>query len=266
MIDTHCHLDFPIFDTDRDAVLQRSRDAGVHHWLIPAVTLQGLLRMQPLQAAGISMAVGLHPMFMADHPSDPDHAVALLEPWLERLSAVAIGEVGLDYWHKPDDAARAAQKGLLDAQIQLAKRHQLPLILHIRKAQDDVLALLRKRHFAYGGIVHAYSGSAQQAAQFIKLGFKLGLGGVMTWPGSRKVRGMAQQLPLESFVLESDAPDLPTHQRAGERNEPACVAEVAQELALLRQEPLERIIQMTGQSLQQVLPKMAGLPKSGVDE
>ena len=240
MIDSHCHLDLPIFDTDRDAVLERSRRAGIAEWVVPGIVLADFSRLAALQSETIHIALGLHPWFMADHPAD---AVEQLKKWLDRTRVVAIGEIGLDFAAPKE--THAAQQTLFKAQLHLARERHLPVLLHVRKAHEAVLSLLREMALPAGGIVHAYSGSREQARSYLSLGFRLGFGGSVTRAGAKRVRQVAASIPDLALVLESDAPDLPPAGHDGARNEPAHVALTAQTLAELRGVPLERIAAIT---------------------
>ncbi|MEO5344857.1 MAG: TatD family hydrolase [Magnetococcus sp. YQC-9] len=248
MIDTHCHLDFPVFDVDREAVWERARAAGVQAALIPAVRLVDFGRVVGLRAADRAIALGLHPVFLADHPED---ALERLEGWLQRDKPLAMGEIGLDCLLPRESFA--AQLVLLEGQLQLAKRYDLPVLLHVRRAHEPVLALLRRLDFRRGGIVHAYSGSLEQARIFIRMGFCLGFGGVVTQRYATRVRMVAASVEETALVMESDAPDLPPagHERA--RNEPAWLSEVLEMLAQLRGVAPEALIAATTRNARRVL-------------
>ena len=172
-IDTHTHLDFAAFDPDRDQVLSDCARLGVERLVVLGVTRsnwEGVWRLCQ-QHDNLFAAFGLHPMFMADH--QPEHIAALQQNLAERLSAAqccAVGEYGLDYWDKRAD--RAAQKQLFEAQLQLAVDCKLPSLLHVRKAHADVIATLKRYRPARGGVIHAFSGSPEEASEYRKLGFK----------------------------------------------------------------------------------------------
>ncbi len=239
MIDTHCHLDLPVFDTDRAAVLERSRRAGVDRWLVPGIVLAAFPRLTALSAPGVHIALGLHPLFTDDHG---EGAVEQLWDWLRRFKPVAVGEIGLDYLAPA--ASHERQRRLFEEQLDLAERLCLPVVLHVRKAHDPVLLLLQRRRFSQGGIVHAYGGSLQQAHRYLDLGFRLGFGGVVTHERARRIRRVAAALPDSAPVLETDAPDLPFAGFEGQRNEPCRLPLAVRTLARLRNRPEERIIEM----------------------
>ncbi|MEO5366753.1 MAG: TatD family hydrolase [Magnetococcus sp. WYHC-3] len=230
MIDTHCHLDCVEFDADRAAVLERSRRAGVTCWVVPGVRVEDGPRLLALrEEPGIVLAPGLHPLYQAEHPAD---AVMRLESSLDAMRPVALGEIGLD--HLADPATHAAQLQMFADQLDLAMARKLPVLLHVRKAHDRVLALLRQRRLPRGGIVHAFGGSPELARNYLDLGFALGFGGVVTWERARRYHQLARVVPDGAIVLETDAPDLPPAGWEGRRNEPALLPRVAVALALLR--------------------------------
>jgi TatD DNase family protein len=247
LIDTHCHLDFPTFDGWRDQVIERARRAGVGAIVVPGVSARYWARVLELcgsatDAVHLYPALGMHPYFMQEHRSE--HLSLLkrqVEKYRERL--VAIGEIGLDFQLEHYD--ETAQTELLVEQLKIAKAAELPVLLHVRKAHDQVLKQLRRLNLPRGGIVHAFSGSEQQAQEYVKLGFKLGFGGAVTYERATKLRRFAQQFPLGWIVLETDAPDMPLSGWRDQPNEPFKVAEVAQTLTDLRQIELNDLIAQT---------------------
>jgi TatD DNase family protein len=238
MFDTHLHLDAPEFDADRTEVLARARAVGVGGFVVPAVDRAGFAKVLALAEAepDVFPALGIHPLYV-DRASDDD--LVALDELLGRGGCVAVGEIGLDYYVPGFDAAR--QEAFLAAQLGLARRYDLPVILHLRRAQDAVLAALRRTRVV-GGIAHAFNGSGQQAAAFVGMGFKLGFGGAMTFTGSRRIRRLAAELPLDAVVLETDAPDMSPVWGQGGRNEPENIPRYARLLAELRGVPLAEII------------------------
>lgn len=220
LIDSHCHLDFPDFDTDREAVLQHSQALGVRRFVIPAVTAKHFVRVWAMtQRPQCYVALGLHPQFLAQHQhSDID----ILADWLMRhknhARLCAVGEIGLDFYNV--DADRERQQYFLEAQLELAQTHQLPVILHVRRAHAPMIATLKRYQLKRGGIVHAFSGSAEEAREYHKLGFLLGMGGAGTWPQAKRMQRLWPDLPLEQIVLETDAPDMAPAGYSGQRNSP----------------------------------------------
>lgn len=230
LYDTHCHLDVEAFDADRDAVIARARDVGVRDFLVPGIhrgewpALVELCRRE----ASCHPALGLHPVYLSRHT---DRHIAELDAWLERERPAAVGEIGLDFAMK--DLDRDRQVSLFEAQLALARDHQLPVVLHCRKAHDAILAGL-KRIPVPGGTCHAFNGSIQQAYDYIDLGFKLGFGGMLTYERSSKLRRLAAELPLDAIVLETDAPDLTVASHQYQRNSPEYLPEVLTALAEVR--------------------------------
>lgn len=249
LIDTHVHLDAGEFDTDRLQLIAAARASGVGGFVVPAVARSNFAAVLALAAAhaDIQVALGIHPLYVDGlQAGDLDELDRLLgsEP------VCAVGEIGLDHFVAAAD--RAAQEALFVAQLELARKHELPVILHSRRALDAVLGCLRRRP-PVGGIAHAFNGSLQQADLLIRLGFRLGFGGTLTYPGSRRIRALAASLPLEAIVLETDAPDMAPLWARGKRNEPANLAAYATTLAELRGIPVSEVIEVTGRNARAVL-------------
>jgi TatD DNase family protein len=249
LIDTHLHLDAAEFDADRAARLAEARDAGVGAFVVPAVDRAGFAAILALAAreADVFPALGIHPL-RVDAASAAD--LDLLDELLGRGNCVAVGEIGLDrHVGVPE---RALQWKFFTAQLGLARAHRLPVVLHTRRAVDETLAALRKARVG-GGIAHAFNGSFQQARAFIDLGFKLGFGGAMSFAGSTRIRRLAAELPLETIVLETDAPDMAPAWARGERNNPANVRRYAAILAELRGMEAEEVSRATSANARAVL-------------
>jgi TatD DNase family protein len=249
LVDTHCHLDVEAFDADRSDVLMRSRAHGVRRLVIPAVDAG---HWQPLlelcrNEAGLYPALGLHPVYLNQHRPDD---IAALESAVERRRPVAIGEIGLDYF--VDGLDRGRQQHLFEAQLEVARDARLPVLLHVRKAHDQVLAALRRIPVP-GGIAHAFNGSLQQAQQYLDRGFKFGFGGTLTYERSRKIRNLARQLPLDAIVLETDAPDMAVAAHRGERNSPEYLPVCLQALAEVREEDIDILAAATTRNASAVL-------------
>ena len=256
LIDTHCHLDASEFDADRDDVAANALAEGVQAIVVPAVSSQTFNAVIALSRRHrhCAHALGIHPLYVNN--ATPDDIQLLKEAVLQH-QPVAIGEIGLDYF--VTKANQAQQLYYFTEQLKIAKQHQLPVILHVRGAIDDVLKHLRRAKLV-GGIAHAFNGSFQQAEQFIALGFKLGFGGAMTHSRALHIQALAKTLPLEAIVLETDAPDIPPVWvgKAG-RNTPAQTVKIAQFLADLRLVDVSQVIDITGANSLQVLPKLAYL-------
>ncbi len=257
-VDTHCHLDAAEFGDSQAALAQAAQAAGVGRIIVPSVARANFAAVHQLcgRLPVCAPAYGIHPMYADDaQPEDLD----ALRGYLAQPATVAVGEIGLDLFIEPRDRAR--QEYFFTEQLKLAREFDLPVLLHIRRAQDDILKLLR-RFYGGGpstgfrtGIAHAFSGSRQQADEFIRLGFKLGFGGAMTHPRATRLRGLAAALPPESIVLETDAPDIPpAFLQAGEPNKPEYLPRIARTLAELRGVPPEEIARVTTENAMAVLP------------
>ena len=240
-LDTHCHLSAPEFAEDYGAVWNLARQAGVRGVLLPAVDLNDCEAVTRLttELPGAFPAYGIHPFYVGEAK---DEDLARLAEWLEQGRAVAVGEIGLDGMNREVDWAR--QERFFLAQLELARKYDLPVVLHVRRAIAAVLRGLRQIKVR-GGIAHAFNGSLEEAKQFLKLGFKLGFGGTLTYPGSRRIRALATELPLEAIVLETDAPDiapvwLPRQEKKA-RNTPIELPRIGKVLAELRGLAVEEI-------------------------
>ena len=241
LIDSHCHLDAAEFDHDREAVVARARAAGVRAQIVPAVTAAAWLGLRTVctAAPGLYPAYGLHPMYLDEHR--PEH-LPLLREWIERERPVAVGECGLDFFVEGLDAGR--QHTFFEGQLRLARDFDLPLIVHARRAVDQVLAAFR-RFGPLRGVVHSFSGSRDQAMRLVDAGFALGLGGPVTYERAQRLRSIATDLPLEALLLETDAPDQPDADIRGQRNEPARLPVVCSTIAALRGMSPEALAQAT---------------------
>jgi TatD DNase family protein len=254
MIDSHSHIDAEPFDADRAAVLARARDAGVTRQIVPAIALAGVDTLHALcrDEAGLYPAWGLHPMYLAEHR--PDHLDAL-RGWIERFRPLAVGECGLDYFH--DDLDVEMQRFYFRRQLELAREFELPVILHARRALDEVMATLRGIG-GLRGVVHSFSGSREQARQLCNLGFCIGLGGAITYERARRLRDIATTMPLELLILETDSPYQPLSGHQGQRNEPARLRDVCACVAALRGASSEAIAAATTLNVE----RLFGLPKN----
>lgn len=246
LIDTHCHIDFSSFEPVRAEVLARAASAHVSHIIVPGVNASGWsnLKSLVLREGGLTphlhMALGLHPCFLNEHQTQD---LEQLEALLASDPVCAVGEIGLDLFIPQADLDQ--QLLFLRPQLALANKYHLPVLLHVRKAHDLMLKQLRRFKLARGGVVHAFSGSEQQARQYIELGFKLGLGGAVTYERAQKLRRTVQTLALEHFVLETDAPDMPLSGYQGLPNEPSRVLDVANIIAEVKGCTLEEVAATT---------------------
>lgn len=241
LVDSHCHLDVAEFDADRGDVLARARAAGVTRQVVPAIGAAGFARLRDLCRAesGLYPAYGLHPMYLAQHR--PEH-LDELAAWIERERPVAVGECGLDFYIEGFDAE--TQRGYFRRQLELAREFGLPVVLHARRAVDEVIATLRSVG-TLSGVVHSFSGSMEQAHQLWTMGFCIGLGGPITYPRAQRLRGLVAAMPLEFLLLETDSPDQPLLGHQGRRNEPSLLTEVCACAAALRQVDSEEIAAAT---------------------
>ena len=241
LIDTHCHLDVAAFDADRQQVLDRARQQGVRRMVIPAVDADhwaGLIRLCQSEQA-LFPALGLHPAYLQAHKQEH---ISALEREIEKQRPVAVGEIGLDYFIRELD--REKQQALFEAQLEVARDAGLPVILHVRKAHDQVLSTLRRIRVS-GGTAHAFNGSLQQARQYIEMGFKLGFGGMLTYQRSNRIRRLAEDLPVDAIVLETDAPDMVVADHRGERNSPEYLPHCLRALADVRNEDADFLARQT---------------------
>lgn len=275
-IDTHCHLDAAEFAPDVAAVRARAAARQVGHCVLPAVAVSNFEAVRQL-AHGFSdsYALGIHPLCV---PQAQDADLQTLDAELTRRSAdprlVAVGEIGLDYFVPAlsESPLRERQEYFYREQLKLARQHGLPVILHVRRSADKLLRPLRELRPEGGwhGIAHAFNGSEQQAGEFIKLGFKLGFGGTVTFEASRQIRRLAASLPLDSLVMETDSPDIAPHwlyttaprRAAGQpqgRNEPGELPRIAAEVAGLRGITPEALAAATTANALQAFPRLRAL-------
>ena len=275
-IDTHCHLDAPELGSDVADVAKRAAAAGVLHCVIPAVAVSNFETVRLLAGQfGYSYALGIHPLCV---PKAQDADLAALDAELALRQAdprlVAVGEIGLDLF-VPElmvPAMRERQETFYREQLKLAKKYKLPVILHVRRSADRLLKQLRaiKPAGGWNGIAHAFNGSQQQAEEFIKLGFKLGFGGAVTFESALQLRRLAATLPLTAMVMETDSPDIPPHWlyttaakralgQAQGRNEPAQLPRIAQEVACLRGITVQALAKATTTNALQALPRLREL-------
>ena len=239
LIDTHCHLNFDAYDADRDALLARAVAIGVTYFINPSVDLDSGLAAQRLAAQypNVFAAAGIHPTSTADFSDS--HLEQVEHQARSSPKVVAIGEIGLDYhW---DDSPKPVQRAAFEAQLNLAARLKLPVIIHNREASDDVIAVLRDwvatlpaDHKARPGVLHSFSAPAAIADQALELGFYFGFSGPLTYKNADDLRAIAARIPADRLLVETDAPFLTPQAHRGKRNEPAYVRFVADRLASLR--------------------------------
>lgn len=275
-IDTHCHLDAAELSADVAGVQARAAGGQVVHCVLPAVGPDNFGAVRAMaHAFAYSYALGIHPIYVPQaQATDLDTLDAALEMGKSDPRLVAVGEIGLDYFVPAlsQSPMRERQAVFYRAQLKLARQHGLPVILHVRRSADQLLKHLRDLvpEGGWSGIAHAFNGSEQQAMAFIKLGFKLGFGGAVTFDSALQLRRLAAELPIEALVLETDSPDMPpqwlyktAEQRAqGQmqgRNEPGELPRIAQQIADLRGISLERLALASTANALQALPKLRNL-------
>jgi TatD DNase family protein len=241
LVDTHAHLDDNSFDADRGAMFERAAQAGVRRWIVPAIDRGNWEAIEHLCAAreGVYPAYGLHPLFLAHHREDH---LAELPGWLAAKRPVAVGEIGLDFYVEGLDPER--QRHFFVRQLHIAKEHNLPVIVHARRAFEETIHTLR-RIGGLHGVVHSFSGSEEQARQLFEMGFHIGIGGPVTYDRANRIHRVVKQMPLEWLLLETDSPDQPCAHHRGERNEPAYMVDVLETIAALRETDPGEIARVT---------------------
>lgn len=276
-IDTHCHLDAPEFEGRRDAVRASAADENVLHCVIPAVEISNFAAVRQLALSqGDSYALGIHPLCVKNaQESDLTRLDEQLLLYRDDPHLVAVGEIGLDFFVPELRASplRERQEFFYRAQLRLAKKHGLPVILHVRQSADRLLKHLRELGhdgYRFGGIAHAFNGSAVQANEFIKLGFKLGFGGTVTYEAARAIRRLAADLPLGVLVMETDSPDIPAQwlyktvvqRAAGEFqgiNQPSELPRIAGVISDLRRITPTELMTATTANATDALPRLKAL-------
>jgi len=265
-VDTHCHLDAPEFSDRLSMVVSSAQQSGLKAILVPAVRagdgkrLSALTTQYHQSIPGLVYTLGIHPLYT---PTAKEGDLQVLES--EILQAltdprfVGIGEIGLDYFVPELDSQR--QELYFQAQLSLAEKYHLPVILHVRRSCDAILKALRRRSIS-GGIAHAFNGSLQQAEQFIGLGFKLGFGGAATYERALHLRRLLKDLPLDCIVTETDAPDIPPawlREEGGAHNEPAFLPRIAGVLADIRGIHQSVLMDAVWQNALQAVPRWSML-------
>lgn len=241
LFDSHSHLDAIEFEHDRSQVVARAHAEGVNRQLLPAVEFSGWNHLKDVcsQYEGLYPAYGLHPMYLGSH--HPDHIPAL-RTWIENEKPNAVGECGLDFFVEGLDAEQ--QRFYFIEQLKLAREFELPVVVHARRAVDEVIASIKRTGVARG-VIHSYSGSEEQARQLFHLGFSLGIGGPITYDRAQRLRRLVKDMPIEFLLLETDSPDQPNAAYRGQRNEPARLVDVLKVVAELRGQSESEIAAVT---------------------
>lgn len=246
-IDSHCHLDFEIFDVDRGAVFSKAHEAGVVKFIVPGVRAKqwhNLLKFAD-KYSDVYYSLGIHPYFLVEFQhSDLD----LLHQLAMSSDLIAVGECGLD----SSISNMQLQQQVFEAQIELANTTKKPLIIHHRRSHHLIHQSFKVCKPKFGGVIHSFTGSIQDANKYIDLGFKLGVGGSITYDRANKTRQTLASIGLEHLVLETDSPDMPLAGLQGQRNEPSRITLIAAELALIKQQDIEEIAKQTNKNVQQV--------------
>jgi TatD DNase family protein len=271
-VDTHCHLDAPEFQDTLALIVDRAKSSDVKALLLPTVQssdweqAKKLSHRYSLQIPGLVYTLGIHPLYIHQaQESDIEMLKTQIQVSLGDPRFVGIGEIGLDYFVGGLDPRR--QEYFFHEQLDLAEEFQLPVILHVRRSQDAILKALRKRKVP-GGIAHAFNGSHQQAEQFIELGFKLGFGGAATYDRALQIRRLLTEMPIESIVTETDAPDIPPawlRDEGGVFNEPGLLPRIARQLADIRGINHQEFATAVWQNAMQVLPRWSSLMTSNTN-
>ncbi len=231
LIDSHNHFDDTGFDADRAAIYQRARAAGVEAQVLNAVCARLWPKLKTVAASypGLYPCYGLHPVWLSEHR--PEHLDQLAD-WITQERPIAIGECGLDFYLP--DLDPDAQAEYFAGQLRLARRHDLPVVIHARHAVDQVIKQVR-RFAGVRGMVHSFSGSEDQAGRLLDLGILLSFGGPLTYPRANRLQSLVRYLPLDGLLLETDAPDQPVNSHHGQRHEPAQLVDVLVCVAKLRE-------------------------------
>jgi len=241
LVDSHVHADDERLVLDREHVIESARNHHIAAQIVPAVSQQHWPRLKQLcdEHDDLHPCYGLHPCFYSEHTNA--HLQELAQ-WLGREPAVAVGECGLDYAIAGAD--KAQQQHLFAAQLALAREFNLPIVIHAVRAVEDVIRMIRASGH-YRGMVHSFNGSIQQASRLIDLGYLLSFGGAVTYPRAKRLRTMVAKLPLDSILLETDAPDQPPLNYQGQRNEPRYLVDVWRSISELRTEDEDTVANTT---------------------
>ena len=253
LFDSHSHLDAPEFEHDRQAVISRAQDAGVKQQLLPAVEYASWSNLKDVcdLYAGLYPAYGFHPMYLSSHRPEQIPALRL---WIEKEKPKAVGECGLDFFVEGLDAEQ--QRFYFIEQLKLAREFELPVVVHARRAVDEVIASIRKTGVS-SGVVHSYSGSEEQARQLFNMGFSLGIGGPITYERAQRLRRLVKNMPIEYLLLETDSPDQPNADYRGQLNEPARLVDVLKIVAELRGQSEEEIARATTANAEKMFLRIA---------
>ncbi|UUO25752.1 TatD family deoxyribonuclease [Colwellia sp. M166] len=257
--DSHCHLDFDAFTNELAQLLEQCQQAKIHRIIIPSIGPKNwhkaltLAKNHSTEALNLQPCLGIHPWFLDDLTTDSfDTLAQLVQQQINNI--VAIGEAGIDGVIDKEQQNLSLQIEVFEQQLSLAKNYNLPIIVHHRRSHQHIVPMLRKKNLLKGGIIHAFSGSYQQAVQYIDLGFKLGIGGTITYPRAEKTIKAIKRLPLTSLVLETDAPAMPLYGFQGQNNSPLQLIKVFQALTSIRSESATELAHALENNINAVLP------------
>lgn len=242
IFDTHAHYDDEQFDTDRDELLASMQENGVGTIVNVSATYEScekvteLVKNYPFMYA----AVGVHPDEVG---ALNEEKMAKMEALLSEEKVVAVGEIGLDYYW--DHESHDIQKQWFIRQLELARKHHLPVLIHSREAAADTMEIMKEHAKDLSGVIHCYSYSKEMAKEYVKMGFYIGVGGVVTFKNARKLKETVEEIPLTSIVLETDCPYLAPEPFRGKRNQSAYIRYVAEEIARIKQVSCEEVIAQT---------------------
>jgi len=230
LIDSHCHLDFESFDSDRDQVLQRAQDNNINDIIVPGTEKKYWQRINQLCARykQLHPCYGLHPYWVSNHDKND---LESLDTYIENNTAVALGECGLDF--RDDQADKKTQLYFFESQLDIANNHQLPVVIHSVRATEAIIQSVKK-FTDLKGMIHSYSGSSEQAKQLIDLGFYISVGGSITYDNAKTIKSVVKNIPLTSLLLETDAPDQAGQKNTGQRNEPSFLVDTLDAISTLR--------------------------------
>ena len=241
LIDSHCHLDFEVFDNDRSEVLQRAKDNNISDIVIPGTEKIFWDRIKQLceNTPHLHACYGLHPYWINNHN---EQDIDALDTYIETSHPVALGECGLDF--RPYQADKKTQLNFFEAQLTIANNHRLPVVIHSVKATESIIQMIKKFK-NLSGMIHSYSGSTEQARQLIDLNFYISLGGSLTYDHAKKIKKVAREIPLTSLLLETDSPDQPDQKHSGKRNEPSYIINTVKAISDIREETANTIAEQT---------------------
>lgn len=251
LVDTHNHLGCDDFNNDRIQVLNKSYALGVKRQIMVGVYPEEWQKLYHLanNHTPLYYACGIHPLYTPS-PALVNQTFEQLRQLFEQSTQpsklCALGEIGLDYY--VEGFNKNYQQQIFKAQLALAIEFNKPILLHVRRAHADTIAILKEMKFKLGGIAHAFSGSYEEAKEYIRLGFKIGLGGAGTYPQAHRMHRVLKQLPLEAIVLETDAPDISPVNRQGQRNSPEFLPEICQALAEIKEISAEHLATVSTQN------------------